>query len=116
MFRPSSTRVGRRSPRHSARRGAILLVVLTLLALFAVIGLAFVLYAESEANASRIARESVTNTNTTGLNAIDSTQAVNSFLGQFIYSNNDGNSALNGYDMATGPAIHEITLGMNWYF
>ena len=81
MFRPSSTRVGRRSP----RRGAILLVVLTLLALFAVIGLAFVLYAESEANASRIARESVTNTNTTGLNAIDSTQAVNSFLGQFIY-------------------------------
>ncbi len=23
---------------------------------------------------------------------------------------------LNGYDMATGPAIHEITLGMNWYF
>ncbi len=96
MFRPSSTRVGRRSP----RRGAILLVVLTLLALFAVIGLAFVLYAESEANASRIARESVTNTNTTGLNAIDSTQAVNSFLGQFIYSNNDGNSALNGYDMA----------------
>lgn len=23
---------------------------------------------------------------------------------------------INNYDLGTGPAIHEITLGMNWYF
>ena len=39
------------------RRGVILLVVITLLTLFAVVGLAFVTYAESAATASRIFRE-----------------------------------------------------------
>ena len=45
------------SPPARKRRGAILLVVLALLALFAVIGLSFVLYAESEANAARVHRQ-----------------------------------------------------------
>ena len=40
------------------RRAVILLIVLVLLTLFAIIGLAFVLYSSSEADASRIYRES----------------------------------------------------------
>src|SRR5437660_4542160 len=52
MFRP------RPSPTSRARRGIILLVVLALLTLFAVVGLSFVLYADAEATASRIYRES----------------------------------------------------------
>jgi flagellar basal body-associated protein FliL len=39
------------------RRGVILLVVILMLALFTIIGLAFLLYSESEATASRIFRE-----------------------------------------------------------
>jgi len=42
------------------RRGVVLLVVITLLTLFAVVGIAFVLFAQSEATASRVWRESET--------------------------------------------------------
>src|SRR5437762_11357401 len=41
---------------HS-RSGVVLLIVVILLALFAVVGLGFMLYAESEATASRVYRE-----------------------------------------------------------
>ena len=51
MFRPINPGATGR------RRAVILMVVLVLLTLFAVVGLAFVLYAQSEANASRIYRE-----------------------------------------------------------
>ena len=42
----------RNSLRHRPRHGIILMVVVVMLALFATIGVAFVLYAEAEANAS----------------------------------------------------------------
>src|SRR5713226_1031924 len=49
--------------RHSSsetRRGVILIVVLALLTLFAIVGLSFVLYAQAEAEASRLSKEAYT--------------------------------------------------------
>ena len=46
-----------RTESRSTRRGAILLIVLTLIALFSVVGLSFALYAEAEALSSRTRRE-----------------------------------------------------------
>ena len=51
MYRP------RHIPAPNDRRGVILLVVITLLTLFAAVGLTFVLYADAEATSSRIYRE-----------------------------------------------------------
>lgn len=97
MLAPST-----RLPRPAARRGAILLVVLTLLALFAVVGLGFALYAESEASASRIKRESV---DSVDANTIDATQFVNAFLSQLVYdvgdTGQDTLSDLRGQALAT---------------
>jgi hypothetical protein len=50
----------RNSTTSEARRGVILMVVLALLTLFAIVGLSFVLYAQAEADASRIFREDKT--------------------------------------------------------
>src|SRR5947209_2037425 len=52
-----------RSQKHSPataerRPGAVLLIVITLMALFTAVGLSFVYYAESEATASKLFRES----------------------------------------------------------
>jgi hypothetical protein len=84
-----------RSTPSRPRRAAILLVVLIMLALFAVIGLSFVLYAESEANAARIAKESVNRPS-----SLDSSDAVNGFLGQLLYQQGDTKSALYGHELS----------------
>ncbi len=87
--------------RGPARRGSALLVVLALLALFAVVGLSFALYAESEATAARIAREG---TNRALDQPPDPTEAVNGFLRQFAYPvadyGPDTLSALRGHELA----------------
>ena len=76
-----------RFSRSPDRRGVILLVVLTLLALFAVIGLSFALYAEQEATAARIHRESY------DVDSIDFDTQAREFahiaLGQIIYDVDD---------------------------
>jgi hypothetical protein len=87
--------------RPAPRRGTILLVVLTLLALFAVVGLSFAFYAESQATASRIAREaSARNSDVPP----DPTEGANLFLGRLIYPVGDTGAdlmdALRGHELA----------------
>ena len=86
--------------RAGERRGAILLIVLTLLALFAVVALSFALYAESEALAARIRREAMS----VAANP-DPLPAANGFLQQMLFTpatdtGTDTLSALRGHEMA----------------
>jgi hypothetical protein len=87
-----------------SRRGIILLVVVALLTLFAIVGLSFVLYAESEAKASQANREAESGTRPDG----DPELLLSYFLGQLLYDVPDpvpGNewgaySALRGHSLA----------------
>src|SRR5262249_40357944 len=82
------------------RRGVILLVVLALLTLFALVGLSFVLYANAEAEASRLNREAL------NLYRPDMNPEVllQYFLEQLVYDVPDNEagvySALRGYSLA----------------
>ena len=85
-----------------SRRGVILLVVLALLTAFAVVGLAFVLYADSEAKSSQIARESEQTGSgqaTQGFSStsppydLDPRMLLSAFLGQLIFDVDDDVSA-----------------------
>jgi hypothetical protein len=91
----------------SRRRAVILMVVLVLLTLFAIVGLAFVLYANAEGEASRVYRET-----TNGVNRIDiSTSSLGNWaMGQFLFDTGDpivasgfpapgGSSALRGQSL-----------------
>ncbi|MHB8736893.1 MAG: hypothetical protein ACYC6M_16440, partial [Terriglobales bacterium] len=90
----------RASGRSNERRGVILMVVLALLTLFAVVGIAFVLYAQSEATSARIARDSETAQHAD----MDPEQALALFLGQFIYDVPDSatgvGSGVRGHSLA----------------
>jgi hypothetical protein len=96
MFRP------RTQPDRLARgrRGAILVVVLGLLTLFAVLGIVFVFTSTAEADAARIAKE---RENQTALVAPDATAAVNQFLQSLIYpvgdTASDALNALRGHEL-----------------
>src|SRR5829696_6941409 len=98
-------RTTRRPTRH--RRGAILLVVITLLALFAVIGLSFALYADAEATAARMAREAEsTGRDGTDIEAaLNPGQSFNEALGQLLFGGRDDDpryvqSGFRGYEFA----------------
>src|SRR4051812_31569342 len=97
MFR---TRSPRRTP---ARRGAILMVVLALLALFAVVGLSFVLLAESEATSARINAASLTTRPED--QSPDAQRAFNTAIAAIIYGTpetdaNGQQSGLRGHSLA----------------
>jgi hypothetical protein len=92
-----------RLPTHNPcrrRPGVILLVVVVLLSLFATVGVAFVLYAESEAAAARLSRDAES------LDRADVPPEVllNYFLGQLLYDVPDNDpgvySALRGHSLA----------------
>jgi hypothetical protein len=89
----------RRQHASPPRQGMILLVVLCLLTLFAIIGISFVLYAESTALSSRLNKDSMSKTPP----AVDpSTRiALNTLLNAFMYGSLDPENALRGTDLAT---------------
>ena len=96
------------------RRGAILLIVLTLLALFAVVGLVFVNYSQSQATSAQVRRSAVSTTEPMtfdrgGLASAGYPETpvtvVNDVLRKLLYpvqaTGNDTTIAVRGYDMAT---------------
>ena len=90
-----------RNPRRTrTRRGAILLVVLAMLALFAVVALSFVLYAESEATSMRNGRAA-----RNGEADPNPQEAANDFLGVLIFDQDpydiENTSALKGHGLST---------------
>src|SRR5947209_10017798 len=90
------------------RRGVILLVVISLLTLFAIVGLSFVLYANAEANASKIYREAANQ------NQIDMEPELlfNMFLGQLIYDVNDDYTGV--YSVMRGYSLARSMYGYNY--
>jgi hypothetical protein len=94
MFRP-------RTSNGRERKAIILLIVITLLTLFAVVGLTFVLYAENQSNSQRIWREARTASTGPALGAED---LLNNFLRQLIYDLPDDStgvmSSVRGHSLA----------------
>lgn len=84
------------------RQGVILLIVVIMLALFLVVGLSFMLYAESEATASRIYREAFTVNYDRA--DIEATTLLNYALSQLIYDVKDDidgcDSSMRGHSLA----------------
>ncbi|MCI0462448.1 MAG: hypothetical protein L0Z62_36315, partial [Gemmataceae bacterium] len=91
MRRPHSVRPG-------LRRGVILLVVISLLTLFALVGLSFVLYADAEAASARLAREAEVQSRPD----LDPRLLLAFFLGQLVCDVDDQGgvfSALRGHSL-----------------
>lgn len=94
------------------RRGVALLIVVSLLALFAVIGLAFLLYAESEASASRIYREAQTPNQVADIPAALLLQEA---LKQLIYDTSDDATTPGGvYSALRGHSLARNMYGWNY--
>jgi hypothetical protein len=93
-----------RSVSPPRRPGVILLVVVVLLALFMVVGLSFLLYAESAASASRIYREAQSLPLQSQVVDMDPNALLNWALGQLIYDVSDRGedvySAIRGHGLA----------------
>jgi hypothetical protein len=79
------------------RNGMVLLVVMAMLALFASVAISFVFYADSEAEAARLARQAQEKDQAD----IDPELLASYFLNQLIYPTDNIYSALRGWDMAT---------------
>jgi hypothetical protein len=78
------------------RRGVVLLVVISLLMLFAIVGIAFVIYAEAQASTARIWKES----GSLRRPDIDPEELLAYFLSQLIYDTDNPLSALRGHSLA----------------
>lgn len=87
------------SAARRSRHGVILMVVVAMLALFAVIGVSFVLYSDSAARSARIQRE----TESQDKANIDPELLLSYFLGQLIYDVDDVSgiySGIRGHSLA----------------
>jgi hypothetical protein len=93
---------------RTQRRGIILLVVITLLTLFAVVGLSFVLYANAQATASRFFREA----ETTSRPDMDPELLLAYFLGQLVYDVRDDRTGV--YSALRGHSLSRNMYGLNY--
>src|SRR5436309_4618541 len=97
-----------RTSQSSERKAVILLVVISLLTLFAIVALSFVLYANAEANASELFREGEANAISAAGN--DPDRLLGFFLKQLIYGVPDDSSgvysAMRGYDLGRSTYGH----------
>lgn len=95
---------GADAPRSEKRRAVILLVVIVLLTLFAILGLTFVYYAQSEADAAGAFRDAQNIAGTAASADVPADQLLDEFLRQLIYDVNDDatgvQSALRGHSLA----------------
>lgn len=84
-----------------ARRGVILLIVISLLTLFAVVGIAFVYYANAKADAARIYRETMQQALAQGPDESPE-NLLSEFMRQFIFDVEDTktDSVLRGHSLA----------------
>lgn len=91
------------------RKGVVLLVVITLLALFAAVGLSFVYYAEAQANASRVSAQA----QTANFIDVEPEMLLAYALGQLVFDTDD--IAGNGYNNNVYSALRGIGLARNMY-
>ncbi len=97
-----------RFQRNNERRGVILMVVLALLTLFAIVGVAFVLYAQSEATSARVAREAETAQRAD----IPPEECLAMFLGQFLYDVPDDTTGVGSG--VRGHSLARTMYGLNY--
>ncbi len=97
-----------RYQKPTERRAVILMVVLSLLTLFALVGVTFVLYADAEAAAARVAREAQT------LQAADVNpeEALSYFLNQLIYDVPD--TVAGAMSGLRGHSLSRTMYGLNY--
>lgn len=88
---------------RTRRQGVILLVVVSLLTLFAVVGLSFVLYAESQGKAAGLFREASVQSRADA----EPELLLSFFLGELIYGTDNVHSALRGHSLAENMFGHE---------
>jgi hypothetical protein len=88
----------------AARQGVVLLVVISLLVLFFVVGLAFVIYSSAQATNARVFREA----ETVDHPDMDPEMLLSYFMGQLIYGTTNANSALaaNPVSSCLGPNMY----------
>src|SRR5260370_35822121 len=92
------------------RKGVILLVVISLLTLFAIVALSFLLYANAEANASKLFREGEANAIASA--GIDPDRLMGFFLKQLIYGAPDDSSGV--YSAMRGQDLGGSIYGLNY--
>jgi hypothetical protein len=96
------------------RRGMILLVVLSMLTLFAIVGITFVMYASSAADSARISRDSETALRVD----FEPEQAMAYFLNQFVFDSSDVDaggmgSAMRGHSLLRSMYGYNSDTGAN---
>lgn len=84
-------------PNGTQRKGVVLLIVITMLALFAVVGLSFVFYAESQAVAAMTTAQAQSKT----IPDADPELLLSYFLSQLVYGTTNLGSAMRGHDFGT---------------